>query len=100
MPAFEAFRKEDVEQSIPQRFEEQVGRHGARLAIAYRAERLSYAELNRVANRLARTILARDGAREGPVALLLDRDAWEIGAILGVLKAGRLYVPLDPALPH
>src|SRR5262249_39777829 len=99
-PPSAAFRKEDIEQSIPERFEEQVRRHPERLAVSDGTERLSYAELNRAANRVAPAILARERARDAPVALLLDRGAGQIAAILGVLKTGRIYVPLDPTLPR
>ena len=98
--AFVPFKKEEVEQSIPDRFEQQVSRFGDRLAITARNHRLTYEELNKAANRVARTVLARDEKGEKPTALLLEHGGPLITAMLGLLKAGKFYVPLDPLLPH
>ncbi len=63
------------------------------------ARRGRYAALNRRANRVARALLARRGRGGDPVALLFEHDAPMIAAILGVLKAGKTYVALDPLDP-
>ncbi len=52
-----------------------------------------------MANRIAHTILARRGEGAEPVVLLFDPNAPLLATILGVLKAGKTYVPLDPSLP-
>ncbi len=62
--------------------------------------RLTYAALNQFANRVAHAILTRCGVGAEPIALLLNHDAPLIAAILGVLKAGKIYVPLDAAFPR
>src|ERR671938_3894 len=98
--AFIRFEGEETEQSIPQRFEQQVGRYPDRLAVKTRSHQLSYAALNKVANRVARALLAQRGEGAEPIALLLEHDALMIAAILGVLKAGKVYVPLDPSFPY
>ena len=68
-------------------------------ALSVGDERLTYGELDRRANRLARHLQA-SGVRPGDrVALLLERSAEMVVAILAVLKAGAAYVPLDPAYP-
>ena len=97
---FIRFEKEETEQSIPQRFEQQVGRYPNRLAVKTRNHQLSYAALNKAANRVARALLARRGEESEPIALLLQHDAPMIAAIFGVLKAGKAYVPLDPSFPY
>ncbi len=96
---FVEFPTDDLEQSIPDRFEKQVERDPSHLAIQTRTQTLTYEQLNRAANVVAREILERRGKGQEPIALLLENDAPMIGAILGVLKAGKIYVPLDPSLP-
>jgi amino acid adenylation domain-containing protein/non-ribosomal peptide synthase protein (TIGR01720 family) len=59
----------------------------------------SYADLNRDANRLARRLCACGVGPETPVGIMLDRSPLLATAILGVLKAGGWYVPLDTAYP-
>ena len=98
--AFTPFQKEETEQSIPQRFEQQVSRYPDRLAVKTRSHQLTYAALNKVANRVARALLAQRGERSEAIALLLEHDAFMIGTILGVLKAGKVYVPMDPSFPY
>jgi amino acid adenylation domain-containing protein len=87
------------ERQLNRIFEEQVGRIPDAIAVARGSTRLSYAELNGRANRLARHLRGRGVAPETRVAVCLERSAELLVAILGVLKAGGAYVPLDPAYP-
>ena len=98
--AFIRFEEEETEQSIPQRFEQQVSRYPDRLAVKTKNHQLTYAALNKFAKRVARTLLAQRGEGAESIALLLEHDASMIAAILGVLKAGKVYVPLDPSFPY
>jgi amino acid adenylation domain-containing protein/non-ribosomal peptide synthase protein (TIGR01720 family) len=59
----------------------------------------SFAELNRAANRLARRLRSLGVGPETPVGILVDRSVDLPTAILAVLKAGGVFVPLDPAYP-
>jgi amino acid adenylation domain-containing protein len=93
------FEAAEVEQSIPARFEEQVRRHGARIALKSDQAELTYTALNRWANRLAHAVLEKSGAEPEPVVLLLDKEAPLFAAMLGVLKAGKFYVPLSTSYP-
>src|SRR6266850_4449217 len=96
---FVEFPVEDIEQSIPERFDRQVRKFPDRIAVKTRTKKLTYTELNRLANRVAQAILATQGVGQEPVALLLENDAAMIASFLGVLKAGKIYMPLDPAHP-
>jgi amino acid adenylation domain-containing protein len=97
--AFVPFTKADLEQSLPARFALQVARHGDRLAVQCGAERLSYVELGRLAHRIARGLAAQRGPDAEPVVLLVRQGAPLVAAILGILEAGKFYVPLDPSAP-
>jgi amino acid adenylation domain-containing protein/non-ribosomal peptide synthase protein (TIGR01720 family) len=80
-------------------FEGQAARTPAAPAVLFRDHVLSYAELDGRANRLARW-LCRNGVGPGvPVGLHLERSPAAIVGLLGILKAGGVYVPLDPAYP-
>jgi len=97
---FVEFKREEIEQSIPDRFEQVVRKYPNRLAIKTKDHELTYDQLNRVANRVARAILAHCGEGQEQVALLLEHDTSVIAAMIGVLKAGKAYVPLDPSYPR
>jgi amino acid adenylation domain-containing protein len=93
------FLKDEIEQSIPDRFEKQVLKYRTDLAIGTSTKSLTYEGLNSFANRVAHAILESDIPGGDPVALLLEQDSPLIAAILGVLKAGSIYVPLDTGYP-
>ena len=97
---FVPFPTDEAAGSLSRRFEEQVGRDPGRLAIKTRKHAFTYGELNAVANRVAHAIVRHSGNRDEPVALLFAHDALAIAAMLGALKAGRPYVPLDPSYPR
>jgi non-ribosomal peptide synthetase component F len=96
---FVEFEREEIEQSIPAKFEQQVRRFPERLAIKSGAQELTYDELNQAANRVAQAVLARGGREQQPVALLFEHGPSAIIGLLGVLKAGKICVPLDPMYP-
>ncbi len=97
---FIAFARDEIEQSIPDRFEKLAVEYGQKLAVKTSSQELTYDELDRAANRVAHGILRQLGDREMPVAVLLEQGAPLIATILGALKAGKMYVPLDPAYPQ
>lgn len=96
---FKVFANEEIEQSIPQRFEQQVRAYGDRVAIKSERETFTFASLNRTANRLAREILSRRDESAEPIALLFDHGAPVLVAIMAVLKSGKFYVVLDAGYP-
>ncbi|MGW1942562.1 amino acid adenylation domain-containing protein [Streptomyces goshikiensis] len=76
-------------------FAEQAARTPEDTALVFEDERLSYAELDARANRLARALVARGAGPEAVVALGLPRSADFVVALFAVLKAGAAYLPLD-----
>ncbi|WP_162887990.1 AMP-binding protein, partial [Pseudomonas syringae] len=80
-------------------FEAQVRTQPDAIAVAFQAQRLSYAELNRQANRLAHHLIGLGIGPDDRVAICVERGVEMMVGLLGVLKAGAAYVPLDPAYP-
>ncbi|TCP45110.1 non-ribosomal peptide synthase protein (TIGR01720 family)/amino acid adenylation domain-containing protein [Tamaricihabitans halophyticus] len=68
-------------------------------AVVCRERSLSYAELDRLANLLAQALLASGVRPQQQVAVLLERDIEMVIALLGVLKAGAVYLPMDLSYP-
>ncbi|MFF5582378.1 non-ribosomal peptide synthetase [Streptomyces hygroscopicus] len=84
---------------IPELFAERVRRHPEAVALVHEDRTLSYAELDRRANRLARALIERGVGPEQVVALALDRSPELVVAMLAVLKAGAAYLPVDTSYP-
>ncbi|MBC8945149.1 MULTISPECIES: non-ribosomal peptide synthetase [Xenorhabdus] len=83
-------------------FEQQVAKTPDVIAIKFGEHSLSYDELNRRANRLAHYIRRHhhhDGEKISPVGICLERSIDAIVAVIGVLKAGAAYVPIDLSYP-
>jgi amino acid adenylation domain-containing protein/FkbH-like protein/FkbM family methyltransferase len=84
---------------IHELFEARVATAPEAIAVVYKDERVTYAELNRRANQLAHYLRGMGVGTETPVGILLERSVEMVVAVLGVLKAGGAYVPLDPQHP-
>src|SRR5262245_2228343 len=97
---FVEFKKTEIEQSIAARFEQQVAKYGDRVAVKTRDHELTYDALDQSSNHLARAILAEERGKKQPIAVLLEHDACLLAAILGILKTGGVFVPLDPYFPY
>jgi amino acid adenylation domain-containing protein len=75
-------------------------RQGAtRVAVADASDSLTYGELETRSNRLANALIEREVGRQDRVVLCLQRSVQCLPALLGILKAGATYVPLDPKTP-
>jgi amino acid adenylation domain-containing protein len=85
---------------VHQLFEEQVRRAPEAVAVVFEGEELSYGELNRRANRLARYLRAQGVGPEDLVGVCVERSLEMVVGLLGILKAGGAYVPLDPSYPQ
>ena len=79
-------------------FEEWAARAPEAVAAECGEARLTYGELNARANQLARYLAKREVSRETLVAISLDTSLEMLVAVLGVLKAGGVYLPVDPLL--
>jgi amino acid adenylation domain-containing protein len=89
----------DRERRMHQYFEAQCDRTPTRIAVSTTSLTLSYADLEARANRIAQVLRSHGVHRGALVGLALDRSADMLAALLGVLKAGAGYVPLDPQFP-
>jgi amino acid adenylation domain-containing protein len=81
-------------------FERQAARSPDAIALAFGDERLTFAQLDASANRLAHHLVALGARPESRVALLLERSPEMVVAILAALKAGAAYLPVDPDNPR
>ncbi|MEC0083658.1 amino acid adenylation domain-containing protein, partial [Paenibacillus alvei] len=88
------------DRTIHQLVEEQVKRVPEATAVVFEGRRLSYAELNERANRLARTLRSVGVLPNQLVGLMARRSMEMVVGILAVLKAGGAYVPIDPEYPE
>ena len=93
LPSFEP-------RTLPALFERQVAQQPDRVAVTFRTESLTYAQLNERANKLAHHLIDCGVGPEKLVAVYLDQSVELIVSILAVLKAGGAYVPIDPVYPE
>lgn len=85
---------------VHQLFEEQAGRTPNAIAVVCEDDRLTYAELDQRANRLARHLQTLGVGPETLVGLCVERTVELVVSLLAILKAGGAYVPLDPTYPR
>ncbi|MEK4363757.1 amino acid adenylation domain-containing protein [Paenibacillus sp. FSL M8-0212] len=88
------------DRTIHQLVEEQAKRVPEATAVVFEGQRLSYAELNKRANQLARTLRSVGVLPNQLVGLMVRRSLETVIGILAVLKAGGAYVPIDPEYPE
>ena len=88
-----------TETTVVELFEGQAAERSGEIAILHRDRRLTYSELNRQANRLARVLTAAGVGPERVVALVMDRTPEWIAAMLAVAKAGGAYAGLEADYP-
>jgi amino acid adenylation domain-containing protein len=88
------------ETPLPRLFEEQAAKSAEKLAVTCAGQSLTYGELNARANQLARHLRALGVGRESLVGICVDRSLDMAVGILGILKSGAAYLPLDPDYPE
>ncbi|MFC7615773.1 amino acid adenylation domain-containing protein [Actinokineospora soli] len=86
-------------ESVVSLFAERVRREPDAVAVSDESRSLTFAELDRAANRVAHRLIAAGVPRGGAVGVLADRDAALLASVLGVLKAGAAYVPVPQDAP-
>ena len=81
-------------------FEEQAVKNPQSKAIVFKDQELTYEALNQISNQLANCLVEEYGVKAGDlVGIQLDRSEWFVISILGILKTGAAYVPVDPQYP-
>ncbi|HEX2187286.1 MAG TPA: amino acid adenylation domain-containing protein, partial [Longimicrobiaceae bacterium] len=85
--------------TAPELFAEQAARTPDAVAVAAGVERMTYAELDAASARIARALRRLGAGPEARVAVCLEPSLEMAAAVLGVLRAGAAYVPLDPSYP-
>ncbi|WP_435813277.1 amino acid adenylation domain-containing protein [Streptomyces virginiae] len=96
---FNATQEPTPEVTVPALFELQAARRPDAVALVCGEESLTYRELDERANRLARELGRHGVGPESVVGVALPRTADLVAALLGVLKAGGAYLPIDPKYP-
>ncbi|HJT75095.1 MAG TPA: condensation domain-containing protein, partial [Chitinophaga sp.] len=81
-------------------FEEQAVRTPDNTALVFEDTKLTYCELDRITNQLANYLRSRGIGKENLVPVCFDRSLEMVVAIIGILKAGAAYVPIDPEYPQ
>ncbi|MEV8536217.1 amino acid adenylation domain-containing protein [Streptomyces sp. NPDC051211] len=87
------------EVTVPELFEQQVAVDPDSVAVVFGEQSLTYRELDERANRLARALVERGVQAETLVGLALPRSADLVVAMLGIMKSGAAYLPIDPRFP-
>ncbi len=95
----ETFSLEEVDPSLPSRFQHQADLYPSRLAVKSGNQTFSYSDLARFSNNLAGQLLEIDLEKNKPVVVYLPHEAALIAAVMGILYAGKCYLPIDPAYP-
>ncbi|MEU8264312.1 amino acid adenylation domain-containing protein [Micromonospora sp. NPDC048999] len=85
--------------TLMERFEAQVAATPDSVAVAVERREVTFAALNRLANRIAHRLIARGLGPDDVVAMLLPKSAEAITCLFGVLKAGAAALPIDPGQP-
>ena len=99
--SFNNTKNDYPEKTFSTLFEEQVEKTPNKIAVVFEDKMLTYKELNEKANSLAYFLRNKQNVkRESTVGIMVNRSLEMIVAILGVMKAGGVYIPIDPNFPE
>jgi len=84
---------------LEERFVAILSQYPERVALVDGSSTMTFSELDRLSGAIAHFILTRDYSIETPVAVMCRRSGLFVAAALGIMRAGAVYVPLDPGLP-
>jgi len=87
------------DKTVHELFEEQVQKTPEHVAVVFEDKQLTYAELNARVNQLARVLRTKGVGPDNVVAIMTERSFEMVVGVLGVLKAGGAYLPIDPDYP-
>lgn len=96
---FIEFPRADLQTSVAHRFRKIVELYPRRLAVKVADRALTYEQLDEMSDAISQTIRRQGDEQERPIVLLLDQGIDALVAMVGALKAGKCYVPLDPSFP-
>ncbi len=96
---FFEFPQEDVETSIPERFEKIARLYPNRIAVKINDRFVTYDELNKSANRVARALLEKLGRGNRPVIIFSEHDLTAVICSFAIWKAGKIVIAIEPSLP-
>ncbi|MEO7583965.1 MAG: amino acid adenylation domain-containing protein [Ferruginibacter sp.] len=81
-------------------FAEQVNNNPDNIALVFEDRQLSYKELNELSNKVAHYLITKGVKQDTLIPICMKRSVEMIAGILGILKAGAAYVPIDPEYPE
>ncbi|WP_291572007.1 condensation domain-containing protein, partial [Clostridium sp. UBA4548] len=88
-----------IDKTIHELFEEQVDKTPDNIAVVFEDKKLTYKELNERANSLARVLRNKGVKADSIVGIMVERSLEMIVGIIGILKSGGAYLPIDPNYP-
>lgn len=90
----------ELSQSFQDLFEEQVLKTPDQIAVVCNDQSLTYRDLNKKANQLASVLQSKGVSKENIIGVMVDRSLEMIIGMVGILKAGAAYLPIDPNYPN
>ena len=88
----------DKTKTLVDYFKEIVEKYPDNIALCYRDKKITYSQLDNYSNLIAQEILS-NGIESSSIAVLCKKSIWMIAALLGILKSGNCYIPIDPEYP-